>query len=72
MATAAAPKMPKAWEEQVKPGGLIIAPLGGRHFYQELIVARKNSSGKINELKHGSCVFVPLVGEEGWPDYSER
>jgi protein-L-isoaspartate(D-aspartate) O-methyltransferase len=69
LATAAGPKLPRQWIDQIKPMGLVIAPVGGRHFYQELIVARKSSDGRVNELKHGSCVFVPLVGEEGWPDY---
>jgi protein-L-isoaspartate(D-aspartate) O-methyltransferase len=67
--TAAAPKMSRFWVEQVKPMGVIVAPVGGRHFYQELIVARKNSGGRMNELKKGGCVFVPLVGQEAWPDY---
>jgi protein-L-isoaspartate(D-aspartate) O-methyltransferase len=72
MSTAASPKMPQPWKDQLKNGGLIVAPVGGKHFYQDLIVARKNSQGKINELKRGSCVFVPLIGKEGWAEYSER
>jgi protein-L-isoaspartate(D-aspartate) O-methyltransferase len=72
ISTAAAPKIPNPWKSQLKPFGLIVAPIGGRHFYQELIVARKNSEGRINELKRGNCTFVPLVGKQGWPEYSER
>jgi len=67
--TASSPKISQKWVDQVKPRGLIVAPVGGRHFYQELAVARKSSEGKMNELKHGGCVFVPLVGEYAWPDY---
>lgn len=67
--TAAAPKISRHWVEQLKPKGLIVAPVGGRHFYQDLVVARKSSDGRVNELKHGGCVFVPLIGEEAWPDY---
>jgi protein-L-isoaspartate(D-aspartate) O-methyltransferase len=69
ISTAAAPKIPQAWKEQLSDLGLIVSPVGGRHFYQELAVARKNSKGEFNELHHGGCVFVPLVGEQGWPDY---
>lgn len=65
--TAAAPKISRHWVQQLKVGGLIIAPVGGRHFYQELIIARKNKDGTVSEKKCGGCVFVPLIGEEGWP-----
>ena len=72
ISTAASPKMPAPWVEQLNPMGLIVAPIGGRHFYQELIVARKSREGKMNELKRGGCIFVPLVGEYGWPEYSTK
>ncbi len=72
VSTAATPKLPTAWAEQLNSYGLIVAPVGGRHFYQDLVVARKNGDGKVHELKKGGCVFVPLIGREGWPEYSER
>jgi len=72
ISTAASPGMPQPWVDQLKPGGLIVAPIGGRHFYQELIVARKSSDGRMNQLKYGGCIFVPLIGAHGWPKYSER
>ncbi len=72
ISTAAAPRIPRSWIDQLKPGGLIVAPIGGRHFYQELIVTRKNSNGRMNQLRYGGCVFVPLIGAQGWPEYSER
>jgi protein-L-isoaspartate(D-aspartate) O-methyltransferase len=67
MVTAAAPKISKHWVEQLKPNGMIIAPVGGRSFYQDLVIARKNKDGSMSEKKCGGCVFVPLIGEEGWP-----
>jgi protein-L-isoaspartate(D-aspartate) O-methyltransferase len=67
--TAAAPKISVHWVNQLKPGGKIVVPVGGRHFYQELVVATKGKDGKLREEKRGGCVFVPLVGEEAWPDY---
>lgn len=66
--TAGAPRVSHHWIEQLKTGGLIIAPVGGRHFYQDLVVAQKNKNGTISERKEGGCVFVPLIGEEGWQD----
>jgi protein-L-isoaspartate(D-aspartate) O-methyltransferase len=65
--TAAAPKISKHWVGQLKAGGLIIAPVGGRGFYQELTVAKKGKDGSLTEREEGGCVFVPLIGEEGWP-----
>jgi protein-L-isoaspartate(D-aspartate) O-methyltransferase len=70
LVTAASPKISDYWVDQLKPMGVIVAPVGGRHFYQELVLARKSSDGKqMNELEKGGCVFVPLIGKEGWPDF---
>jgi len=66
--TAAAPKISKHWVEQLKTGGLVIVPVGSRGIYQELVVAKKNKDCSVTEKYHGGCAFVPLIGEEGWPD----
>ena len=66
--TAAAPRISKHWVEQLKANGLIIAPVGGRSFYQDLIIAKRNKDGGITEKRCGGCVFVPLIGEEGWQE----
>ena len=62
--TAAAPRIPKALVEQLKDPGLMLIPVGNR-FLQELIEVRKEKS-KVTERNHGGCVFVPLIGEDGW------
>ncbi len=67
--TAAAPKIPRAWKEQLKPSGVIVAPIGGRHFYQELVVTKRDGKGGFREVSLGGCVFVPLIGEDAWPEY---
>jgi protein-L-isoaspartate(D-aspartate) O-methyltransferase len=62
--TAGAPRLADAWVEQLAEGGRLIAPIGGR-WGQILTVVTRNGG----ELKHetaGGCVFVPLVGEDGW------
>lgn len=66
--TAAAPKISKYWIEQLKPGGKIIAPVGSKHFHQELVVVTKDNDGKTKTENRGGCVFVPLIGAEGWPN----
>ena len=66
--TAAAPKISKCWIEQLRPEGKIIAPVGSKHFHQDLVVVTKDKKGGIKTEIRGGCVFVPLIGEEGWPD----
>jgi len=65
MATAGAPHLPKALEEQLKMGGKIVMPLG--HGYQELIAGTKTEKGMRIEKK-GGCAFVPLIGKDGWKE----
>jgi len=50
----------------LKEGGKLVIPQGTRSF-QELIVYEKKN-GNIIENKHGGCVFVPLIGKDGWDD----
>ena len=65
ISTAAAPKIPAAWVDQLVLGGLIVCPVGSRHWYQELEVAKKTETG-ISISHHGGCAFVPLIGEDGF------
>ncbi|MBN2517583.1 MAG: protein-L-isoaspartate(D-aspartate) O-methyltransferase [Candidatus Altiarchaeota archaeon] len=65
--TAAAPKISQYWVEQLKTGGKVIAPIGSKSSHQELVVATKSPEGLVETKRHGGCVFVPLIGEEGWP-----
>lgn len=56
--TCATDNIYPAWKEQLKEGGLIIAPVGSG-YYQELTLAKKKKSRlEIREII--SCVFVPL------------
>ena len=68
IATAAAPEIPKSWKDQLKEGGMIIAPVGKERYYQELLVLKKNRGGTFDTNRYGGCVFVPLVGEDGWKE----
>jgi len=61
--TAAAPRIPKVLEEQLKEGGILLIPVGPIHA-QKMIKARKTKGGlEIQEL--GDYVFVPLMGRYG-------
>lgn len=62
--TAGTPKIPDPLINQLKEGGLIVAPVGER-FSQILIRGEKKKDSLIEEY-HTPCVFVPLIGEYGW------
>lgn len=62
--TAAAPKPPRYLISQLKDGGIMLIPIGTRG-YQELIRIYKKGGSYISE-NLGGCIFVPLVGEEGF------
>lgn len=65
--TAAAPQILNSWKSQIKEEGMIIAPVGTERYYQELLVLKKKE-GNFEIKKHGGCVFVPLIGENGWKE----
>lgn len=64
--TAGAPHVPGALVDQLAARGRLVIPVGDR-VSQDLIVVTKDADGRVREESHGGCVFVPLVGEDGWP-----
>lgn len=62
--TAAAPRVPEKLVEQLADPGRLLVPVGSR-FMQELVAVDKRD-GSVKESKLGGCVFVPLIGEDGW------
>jgi len=63
--TAAAPDIPEPLKEQLADQGRLIAPVGDRGI-QNLTVVQRDGE-KFKQKNHESCVFVPLIGEYGWP-----
>ncbi|MEM3403588.1 MAG: protein-L-isoaspartate(D-aspartate) O-methyltransferase [Nitrososphaeria archaeon] len=63
--TAATPKFPKILVKQLKVNGIILAPIGSM-FYQVLTKGTKTENGQIRIKKDVECMFVPLVGENGY------
>jgi protein-L-isoaspartate(D-aspartate) O-methyltransferase len=63
--TAAAPRIPDALRDQLAEGGRLVVPVGTRDS-QDLIWVERHGTEWI-ERSDGPCVFVPLVGEGGWP-----
>lgn len=62
--SAAAPKVPTSLINQLAPNGVLIIPEGGKRIQQLEKITEKD--GDYIHSKHGSCMFVPLIGEEGW------
>ena len=64
--TAAAPAIPTALREQLSPnGGRLVIPVGDRNRQELMLVVRNGDEWR--EENEGPCVFVPLVGEAGFP-----
>jgi protein-L-isoaspartate(D-aspartate) O-methyltransferase len=66
LVTAAAPRIPVHLVEQLELGGLLVIPIGEQQSQELLVVQRVLDGQKIRSL--GLCMFVPLVGEDGWPE----
>ncbi len=61
--TAAPPEIPQALIDQLKPGGKMIAPVGGMFLGQDLVVLEKSPSGRVTSRKVLPVAFVPMVGK---------
>lgn len=64
--TSAAPGIPSELTDQVKAGGILLIPVGGPQFYQELMRIRKNKDGSLSRENMGGVAFVPMKGMRGW------
>ena len=62
--TAGAPGIPESLVKQLKDKGRLVIPIG-RTFGQVLTVVQKEGKS-VTASEVCGCVFVPLVGKEGW------
>lgn len=63
--TAGAPGIPESLVKQLKDGGKLVIPIGSGGFGQVLTVVEKiGKSIRTSEIC--GCMFVPLIGKEGW------
>ncbi len=58
--TAAAPEIPPELIKQLKVGGRMVLPVGGKHS-QTMITVDKINEEECKTSEHGSFVFVPLL-----------
>ena len=68
--TAAAPSIPNELRGQLADGGRLVIPVGPRDHQVLTLVVRDGDDWR--ETPHGAVVFVPLIGEGGFPDDGGR
>jgi len=61
--TAAASHVPPPLIEQLKPGGRMVIPVGGRFTVQYLLLVQKTQQGEVISQAVSAVRFVPLTGE---------
>ena len=61
--TAAASHVPPPLIEQLKPGGRMVIPVGGRFMTQLLLLLEKGDGGEVVTRQIAAVRFVPLTGE---------
>jgi len=66
MVTAGSPKVPEPLKAQLKEGGRLVCPVGSRELQTLWIVTR--TCGAYKTDTDINCVFVPLVGRDGWTE----
>lgn len=64
MVTAGAPHLPKKLLDQLAEGGKLVIPTGKRSVQDLKLVVKID--GKPMITGEGGCVFVPLIGSDGW------
>jgi protein-L-isoaspartate(D-aspartate) O-methyltransferase len=66
LVTAASPIVPEHLICQLVPGGILVVPVGARQRQELLLIRRTHTQPEIHSL--GNCVFVPLIGRNGWQE----
>ena len=61
--TAGAPYIPDALTEQLKPGGILVIPVGGDDV-QEMTTITRISEKEFQKREHGKFRFVPLLEDK--------
>jgi protein-L-isoaspartate(D-aspartate) O-methyltransferase len=65
LVTAGAPRVPEPLKRQLVPDdGVMVIPIGPAGHQWLTVVSRHQD--RFEESVGEACVFVPLVGEEGW------
>ena len=68
LVTAAAPSVPAGLVDQLAEGGRLVIPVGDRVGQELLVVTRRG--GGVRQRSLGGCRFVPLIGDEAFPEHA--
>ena len=63
MVTAAASHIPPPLVQQLKPGGIMLIPVGAVFQTQQLTLVRKGLDGELTTRQVLPVLFVPFTGE---------
>jgi protein-L-isoaspartate(D-aspartate) O-methyltransferase len=66
--TAAGPKVPPALLDQLSVGGRLVMPVGSTRRFQQLVRVVRLADNEYEHTELEGVTFVPLIGEQGWPD----
>jgi protein-L-isoaspartate(D-aspartate) O-methyltransferase len=66
LVTAGAPAVPEALKLQLSDGGRLVIPVGSAGYQRLLCIERRGPD--FTSLEGEGCVFVPLIGRQGWPE----
>jgi protein-L-isoaspartate(D-aspartate) O-methyltransferase len=64
--TAGAHRVPEALLDELADGARLVVPVGTEEAQELTIVHRKDSA--FHRTIGTACRFVPLIGEDGWPE----
>lgn len=64
--TAGSPVVPQSLIDQLAIGGRLVIPVGSAYSQTLTVIEKKDKKNVVQE--HFGCVFVPLIGEEGWKE----
>ncbi len=64
MVTAAASHCPPALFSQLREGGVVVIPVGGRDVQSLDVIRKVDAAPRTESLS--ACRFVPLIGAHGW------
>jgi protein-L-isoaspartate(D-aspartate) O-methyltransferase len=67
LVAASGPKVPETLKQQLKIGGRLIMPVGTGFCAQELVRVTRLSEDSYRSETIADVLFVPLVGQDGWP-----
>jgi protein-L-isoaspartate(D-aspartate) O-methyltransferase len=60
--------VPAPLKEQLAVGGRLVMPIGEYRFGQYVVRVTRGSGDNFHQERLLDVVFVPLIGEYGWPE----